>query len=308
MSSSDRAVVIVSGGAAVSPFTTPDAACTVGLPAGNTGTFLREGLLASGLDVFTCPAMTGQGRAVADTEWRGFEAPPEVLPGELTVNSVGSIDAAGASLARFLGFLAERHGYGSFDLVGHSMGGLFSRAALRVLRDAGSPLAVRSLTTIGTPWTGSFAAAYALGDLDLAGVGGDPRFEGVLASFAEEAAATPPDGASEQVTGRYLAGPGGWNARQAGLLDGLTVTLVAGDAFGPHRAEGASRQLWPNDGLVALDSALAADVPASVLPHRATHTVPDAHSIFFAEQFGLPWERALTWDPAVLDLVRAALA
>ena len=34
---------------------------------------------------------------------------------------------------------------------------------------------------------------------------------------------------------------------------------------------------------------------------------PDVHSIYFADQFGLPWETALTWDPAVLDVVVAAL-
>lgn len=308
MSSAGRAVVIVSGGAAVSPFTTPDSACAVGLPAGNTGTFLREGLLGCGFEVFTAPATTGPGTAASDTLWRGFEQPPEVLPAGLTVNSVGPIDEAGAALAAFLGLLAGRYGYAGFDLVAHSMGGLFGRAALRVLRDAGSAPVIHSLTTIGTPWTGSFAADHLLGDLDPEEAGGDPGVEAVLAGFAAEAAATPPGGASEQVTRRHLAGPDGWNARQAGRLDGLTVTLVGGDAFGPHRAEGASRRLWPNDGLVALDSALAVDVPTSVLPHRSTHTFADVHSIFFADQFGLPWERALTWDPAVLAVVADTLA
>ena len=36
------AVVIVSGGDAVSPFTTPDQACATGLAAGNTDTAIRE--------------------------------------------------------------------------------------------------------------------------------------------------------------------------------------------------------------------------------------------------------------------------
>lgn len=304
MSSADRAVVIVSGGAASSPFTTPDAVCRTRLPAGNTATFLREGLLAAGHEVFTAPAALGPGTADADLDWQGFADPPEVLPARVTVNSVGTIDAAGASLVRFLGLLTERHGYRTFDLVCHSMGGLFSRAALRILRDVASPLSVRSLVTIGTPWTGSFAADYVAGDLSLDALGGDGRLEAVLLGFAEEVAAFPAGGVVGQVSRRYLAGPSGWNARQRGVLDGLRVTLIGGDAFGAA----GSRQVWPSDGLVAVDSALAADVPAAVLPRWTSHTFGDVHSSFFAEQFGLPWERALTWDPAVLAVVRDALS
>ena len=50
-----HAVVIVSGGAAVSPFTTPTQACGSGLAAGNTDTALREALLKAGHQVFTSP-------------------------------------------------------------------------------------------------------------------------------------------------------------------------------------------------------------------------------------------------------------
>lgn len=304
MSSPSRALVIVSGGAAHSPFTTPDAACRGGLPAGTTDTFLREGLLAAGHEVFTAPAHVGAGQALADEAEPGFSAPPEVLPAEVTINSAGTIDGAGHHLAGFLALLSQRYGYTSFDLVAHSMGGLFSRAALRVLRDTASPLCVRSLTSIGTPWTGSFAAEVEAGQRDPADLAGDPRFAAVLAGFSAEAASAPRDGAAEQVTSGYLTGADGWNARQAGLLDGLTVTLVGGAAFtadGPPSA-------WPNDGLVSLRSALAQDVPASVLPHRVTHTFDDVHSLFFAGQFGVPVERALTWDPAVLAVVADAVA
>jgi pimeloyl-ACP methyl ester carboxylesterase len=298
------AVVLVSGGSAISPFTTPDAACRSGLAAGNTDTYLREGLLAAGHVVYTSPANAGPGVAQADTAWQGFDEAPEVLPEHLTVNSVGDIDDAGERLAAFLGFLAERHGHTAFDLVGHSMGGLFSRAAMRVLRDSASSLSVRSLTTLGTPWTGAFPADQLAGDLDPAEVKEDPRFPAILDAFVEEASATAPGGASEQVTHGYLAGANGWNARQAGVLDGFRVTLIGGDAFSAP----GSAQVWPNDGLVSLHSALAEEVPASVLPYRVTHTFPDAHSIFFADYFGLPWERALTWDPDVLAVVLDALA
>jgi len=276
----------------------------VGQAAGSSDTFLRAGLLEAGFDVFTSPA-SPNGVADADPGFAGFSDPPEVLPAELTVNPVGSIDDAGAAVARFLGHLAERHGYEAFHLVSHSMGGLFSRAALRVLATDGSPLTVRSLTTLGTPWTGAFAADHRLGDLARDAIGGDERVEALLAGLAEEASGLPKDNAADQVTRRYLAGPAGWNERQAGVLDHLEVTLVAGDLLSWLTVAG--RQVSPNDGLVATASALAEEVPDAVLPRRVVHTFPDAHSVFFCNLLGIPWERALTWDPDVLDVVTEAI-
>jgi pimeloyl-ACP methyl ester carboxylesterase len=303
MTSTTTVVVIVSGGSAISPFTTPEAGCAEGQAAGSSDTFLRAGLLAAGFDVFTCPA-SPDGVADADPGFAGFSGPPEVLPAELTVDPLGSIDDAGASVARFLGYLRERYGYDAFHLVGHSMGGLFTRAALRVLAEDRSPLRVRSLTTIGTPWTGAFPADHRLGDLTRDAIGGDDQVETVLAGFADEASGLPKDSAADQVTYRYLAGPDGWNERQAGVLDDLEVTLVAGDAL----TWSASQRVSPNDGLVAAASALGDEVPATVLPRRVTHTFPDAHSVYFCDLLGLPWDRALTWDPDVLDVVIEAIA
>jgi len=44
-----------------------------------------------------------------------------------------------------------------------------------------------------------------------------------------------------------------------------------------------------------------------VLPRRVTNTFPDAHSVFFCNLLGIPRERALTWDPDVLDVVIGAI-
>jgi len=106
-----------------------------------------------------------RGQALADTGFAGLADPPELLPREVTVNSVGSIDAAGAQLASFLQPLSLRFGYTRVHLVGHSTGGLFSLAAINQLDAAKSE--VVSLTTIGTPWRGGFAADYAAGDMFL---------------------------------------------------------------------------------------------------------------------------------------------
>jgi pimeloyl-ACP methyl ester carboxylesterase len=300
--STGRAVVIVSGGAAVSPFTTPTEACRGGLAAGNTDTYLREGLLAAGHRVFTSPARIGAGQVTEDTGWQGFSDGPPALPAEMTVNAVGDIDEAGRSLARFLGHLHEEYGVSDLDVVAHSMGGLFARAAIRELKRGGVSLTVRTLTTIGTPWEGGFTADYVAGDLSLADCNGDPACEASMKQFATFVAAVS-EGAGEQVTAAHLVGSDGWNERQGGVLSGIPVVLIAGD----YCAAPGDDRVWPNDGLVALRSALAEGVSERVLPHRTAVIFSDVHSIYFANAMGLPWERALTWDPGVLDMVRRAI-
>mgnify|MGYP000706350845 CR=1 FL=1 len=99
MSLPRRGVVIVSGGGAISPFTTPTAGCAVGLSAGSTDTGLREALLGAGLAVWTSPANVGRGPVTNDPEANGFDEAPEQLPASLTVNAAGTIDTAGEHLA-----------------------------------------------------------------------------------------------------------------------------------------------------------------------------------------------------------------
>ena len=311
---SNTATVIVSGGAAVSPFTTPDAACTQGLAAGNTDTFLREGLLAAGYRVFTSPARLGAGEVAEDPGWQGFANGPTPLPANMTVNSVGDIDNAGTHLARFLGHLETEYNITTVDLVGHSMGGLFSRAAIRVLQESDSSLDVRTLTTIGTPWTGAFAADYAHGDLALVACNGDPACEAAMTG-AKTLDATDSEGAGQQVTQRYLAGETdclgidgkeqstAWNDLQQGVLANIPVVTIGGNHFDKP---GMSR-VWPHDGLVALQSALANNVSEKVLSKHRSLIFPNVHSIFFANALDLPWDLALTWNPLVLEAVIEAI-
>ena len=47
------------------------------------------------------------------------------------------------------------------------MGGLYSRAAIRVLITTNSNVNIRSLTTIGTPWQGAYVSDYANGLIPL---------------------------------------------------------------------------------------------------------------------------------------------
>ena len=103
----------------------------------------------------------------------------------MTVNAVGPIDEAGGCLATFLAWLSREHRVMSVDLVAHSMGGLFSRAAIRELAaDSALPI-VRRLVTIGTPWQGGFGADYAAGLLPLDAAAGDAGTEQIMTEFAE---------------------------------------------------------------------------------------------------------------------------
>jgi hypothetical protein len=184
------------------------------------------------------------------------------------------------------------------------MGGLFSRSAIRQGKENGRAWTVRRLVTLGTPWTGSFLGDYRAGDLSLAEAHGDPTTEMILQAF-DGYAAEVSQGAAEELSERSFAGPEGWNARQGDALAGIPVTLLAGSYF--HAAT-APERLWPHDGLVAMSSALATSVSAEVLPDRREHRFDDVHSIFVADAVGLPWDRALTWDPSVFEVVDGALA
>ena len=298
------AVVIVSGGDATSPFTTPDAACATGLAAGNTNTAIREYLLSKKYTVYTSPAMAGRGQVTDQTGFGAFGVCPVTLPENMTVNSTGSIDTAGEHLARFINWLHTDKGVTEVDLVGHSMGGLFSRAAIRVLATTGNPVKVRSLTTIGTPWQGSYLGDFANDVVALSDCLGDKVCEATMKNGRAEVTRTV-SGAGREVSQPFLMGPNGWNEFQSGVLDSIPVVLIAGDKF--TKPDPVNPAVWPNDGIVSLQSALAKDISAPVLPHRRCYTFADTHSIFVSNLAGLEWKTALTWDPQVLDVVHQAI-
>lgn len=300
-----HAVVIVSGGAATSPFTTPERACASGLAAGNTDTELRRYFVDHGYTVFTSPALAGRGPVVDQGGFGAFGDCPITLPENMTVNSTGSIDTAGEHLARFFTYLRNTYGVNDIDVVGHSMGGLYSRAAIGVLQSMNSPIRIRSLTTIGTPWQGSYLSDYANGILPLSDCLGDQFCQGAMTGFGDEVQRLMA-GSGREVNQAYLMGPEGWNEHQAGVLDRIPVTVIGGNRFGAP-APGANPAVWPNDGIVALSSALATDISDRVLPHRRCFTFDDTHSIFVSDQAGLPWATGLTWDPRVLQVIRDAI-
>lgn len=300
-----RAVVIVSGLASSSPFTTSDSACATGLSAGSADTAIRDHLLSRGRTVYTAPMMAGRGQVREQTGFGAFGSCPAPLPDTMTVDTSGSIDLAGEHLARFLTYLHTDKGVNEVDLVGHSMGGLYARSAIRALVATGSPVKVRSLVTVGTPWQGSYLADYANGAVPLSDCVGDQFCENQMRGYVKDVAQVYPSGSAHELGADYLAGPKGWNEFQAGVLDGIPVTLIGGNHF--TRQGAADPSVWPNDGIVALRSALAVGVEDSVLPHRRCYTFDDTHSDYVSMIATLPKDTALTVDPRVLDAVASAI-
>ncbi len=303
--SGPRAVVLVSGLATQTPFTTSGLACTEGLSAGNSVSALRDTLVQTGEQVFSAPAQIGAG-PVASTTGVGESAQcPEPVAARMTIDTTADIDAGGIRLARFIRYLHRQYQVEVVDLVGHSMGGLFARAATGRLRQSSAPVSVRSLTTLSTPWTGTFPADYAAGDLPLTVCGSEAMCQQVLTDYkAKLADVEGPDGAANVITTAELQGRRGWNRQQGGDLAGIPVTLIGGDHY---QLTGGASSVWPNDAVVAEASALARGISGQELKVRACLVRPDVHTIGIAEQAGLPWTDAITWDPEVLAAVREAV-
>jgi hypothetical protein len=154
------AVVLVSGFNTSTPFSTP--AC----PTSGRGSTWDEAtgpapaIAAEGYMVFTAPVANG-GQA-PPASCLGGMGPDIPSGGSMVINSNGELSANQQALVNFLTFLHQNYGVTTVALVGHSDGGLWSRAAISQLISAGSPVTIASLTTVGTPHTGSFGADLAM--------------------------------------------------------------------------------------------------------------------------------------------------
>ena len=321
----NRAVVIVSGGGARTPFTTPTEACSDAegfLSAGNTATGLRDYLLAQGKQVYTAPTMEEFGPVVdppADS-YQPFQDCPVTLPEALTITSSGDIGWGGERLARFVQYLHDEYGVTDVDFVGHSNGGLWSRAATWVMRNTDSPVTVRSITTLGTPHEGSVEGRFQAGETTDAACMGDQfclNFDDWWVDYADKG----DKGINREDTTKYLDGPDGWNSSQVGTLDGIPVTLLAGTMFD---AEGGDPTLWPYDGVVSQYSAWATGIADAVIPWRACWSGPLTHSIFLSDAYNvwakkeaapgpltpeppLGWQTGITWNTDALARVNQAI-
>jgi hypothetical protein len=256
---------MVSGYNSSTPFTTPDPACA-GQEGGtwDIASGPAAALRAAGESVFTAPVH--KGNTPLPTPCAPGGGP---LPGSNTeIDSFGDNDANGAALANFLAFLHHQYGVERVQLVAHSDGGNWSRSAIT----QGSPfaaVAVRSLTTLGTPYTGSMVA-----DLGTELRNGKCAFTDRLEQDACEALydviEVLYDGmgptAVEQLTHTYLEN---WNERQS--IGSCPVTTIAGTGLDLPLLPLSFYN--PSDGLVGKASALARS--AFALPDLTNIPAPD---------------------------------
>ena len=321
----NRAVVVVSGGGARTPFTTPTEACSDAegfQSAGNTATGLRDYLLAQGKQVYTAPTMEDWGPVAeppADS-YQPFKDCPIVLPETLTIMSAGDIGWGGERLARFVQYLHDEYGVTDVDFVGHSNGGLWSRAATWVMKNTNSPVTVRSITTLSTPHDGSVEGRFQAGEIGKDACLGNTfclDFNDWWVDYANKG----DKGINREDTTKYLDGPDGWNASQAGALDGIPVTLLTGTMF---EAAGGDPTVWPYDGVVSKYSGWAMGIDDAVIPWRTCWSGPLTHSIFLSDAYNvwakqqgaganltpqppLDWQTGITWNTDALARVNQAI-
>jgi triacylglycerol lipase len=290
--SGQRAVVLVSGVAATTPFTTPTRACRSGFSAGNTWAYLRDYLVKRGFKVYTAPASVGGGRVVETTS--DFDGPfagcPKQLPASMTSNAIGPVDRSGSSIARFIRYLHDRYGVTSADVVGHSLGGIIGRAGIREVRLNRVPVKVRSYTTLGSPWTGVMLADPIDPSDPMSACDGGPVCEAFLKPLLEI------PGIEMLVSTLSTKNKAVWNSYQVGALKGIPVTMVAGTYF---TKPGGMASKWPNDGAIQEVSALGASLPNNVVEHRRCYSRPLTHSLYVSKGIGAPDDTALTWNAEV---------
>jgi triacylglycerol lipase len=284
-----HAVILVPGGGGNSPFTTPDEGCRTGLAAGGQLTALRAALLEAGLAVFTCPARIGGGVIDVDPGWGAFADGPAPRPAAETIDSKAPLSEAGENLTRFVTAMAHEHDFTDVHFVGYSMGGLSARDAAQRLMASGPR--VRTLTSIGTPWLGSFVTGRDPATLPLPRVIaeyvsvfiGDVR-SGIMGSEA-------PAVVRPRMTRQY-----------AGALDGITLCRIAATVF-PTAMTTDGEEIEANDGHVTRSSALGIADGPDALPAAECFELPDLHSNYLADLLEEPWESAVNWDPRACEIV-----
>jgi hypothetical protein len=328
-----RAVVVVQGGGAPHPYSTPWSACAGGRPA------FVQALVDAGLPVFTAPGYSNtQGSTAGES---GCPAQP---PLEVQWNTSAYPAQAGQSVLGFLGWLNATYGYRTFDLVGYSYGGLVGRATVAALKQRPAPgamapgfsyaqsavdagVSIPSLITMNSPHFGSPTYDVALDPAAFT----RPVLRAWGRQFADAGAGlrvfqtTEGAGAIQvlSTTGHTGRDPRSWDAAQVGMLDGVAVTLVAGDYCGQVCApvgrvgRAATNVRLRTDGTVPVYSQLMQPCPrrcpappgsVAVLPGLlpsgvVRKTFPTVHSSYDAKRLKLPTRLSVSSNPRAIAYV-----
>ena len=207
--------------------------------------------------------------------------PGEPLPdfSKMTITSNGDTGKNGVALAKLIGFLRDNYGVTDLRVVGHSDGGLWLRSAI-TQNQGYEGVEVPSLTTLGTPHTGSYLA-----DLAMELRGGKCQFtnrteqricEGLVIA-AKLIVLKLGETATFQLSNDFLAT---WNPQQ--VIGNCPVSVIAGDHIDlPLPRLG---YYIPSDGLVGIASAQARSaiditghpIPAPAIPDLREAGVYDA--------------------------------
>ncbi len=251
MALASSAVVLVSGFNTATPFTVPLAACaTQAGPTWGASTGPAASLRAAGEPVFTAPVANAGGTPGSPCTTSGGAVPPA---GDV-IDSNGDVDANGTALMHFLQFLSTNYGVTSVSLVGHSDGGLWSRSAITQMRAADAGPTVQSLTTLGTPHTGSFGADLAELVVDGRCQASNPTEQAVcqaLLSVLQQLATDVGPTTLRELTSSFMES---WNPQQT---IGCPVAVGAGTfVHVPYIGFLLPRYYNPSDGIVGQASAL----------------------------------------------------
>ncbi|HEX5195380.1 MAG TPA: alpha/beta hydrolase [Solirubrobacteraceae bacterium] len=302
------AVVLVSGFDSHTPFTTALAGCATQTgPTWNSSTGTAASLRAAGEQVFTAPVANAGTSPGSPCTAPGGAVPPA----SDVIDSNGDVDANGAALMGFLQFLAAHYGVTNVSLVGHSDGGLWSRSAITQMRADSTGPVVQSLTTLGTPHTGSFGADLAElvtdGKCELSNPTEQALCEAVLSVINKVFADLGPT-AVRELSSSFLEG---WNPQQT---IGCPVSVAAGTYVKiPYIGWLLPRYYNPSDGIVGQASALAqasTSLEGTTIPSPG---IPDVISIgsfpvvHTADLSFLGTTNTLTNDPAIGMAVLAAV-
>lgn len=335
---SGRAVVVIEGGGSPHPFTSPWAACDGGRPQ------YVQALLDAGLPVFTAP---GFGNTYTSTA--GQSGCPPQPPIEVQWNTSEYPTQAGQAVLGLLGYLHATYGYRTFDLVGYSYGGVVARATVATLKqrppagtmapafsyaqaavDAG--IVIPSLVTLNSPHLGGPAydiaadpAVYLRPVTEAWG----RQFANSSKSLIEFQRTAGAGSIHVLVTSAHAKrNPDSWDAQQVGVLDGVALTLIAGDYCGKTcgddrpSAGGGPRKNLRTDGTVPVYSQLmlpcptacpappgSVYIPKGLVPEETVvrKTFPTVHSTFVTKGLGLPEARAVSRNPAAISYLVATM-
>lgn len=333
---SGRAVVVIQGGGSSHAYTTPWDACDSGR------SMYVQSMVDAGLPVFTAPGFTNIfGSTFGETGC------PQQPPLEVQWNTSGYPTQTGQAVLGFLGYLQATYGYTTFDLVGYSYGGLVARATIAALKQppaaetmapafsyaqgaVNAGVSIPSITTLNTPHLGGPAYDIATDPAKyLLPVTKDWGRQFATSSMAlvESAQLLSAGSAQILVTSAHAKPkPGSWDSRQVGLLDGVALTLIAGDYCGRtcgDTAAGRAGNAFPRtDGTVPLYSQLmlpcpkvcptppgSVYIPPGMVPASSVvrKTFPTVHSTFVTKGLGLPSNLSVAQNPAAIAFLVSTL-